>query len=94
MSTSAPRFACSSSDLERVAGTRLCGDSETVTLAKDCGGVKMLPLATVAGSSADWTEEMGMDSRAGNVGGSMVTRYYDSLGDIERQLVILEAFIV
>lgn len=54
----------------------------------------MLPLATVAGSSADWTEEMGMDSRAGNVGGSMVTRYYDSLGDIERQLVILEAFIV
>jgi hypothetical protein len=43
-----------------------------VTLAKDCGDVEMLLLGVVA---ADWTGEGGMDSRAGDVGGSMVTRY-------------------
>jgi hypothetical protein len=58
-----------------------------VMLAKDCGDVRTPALTTVAGSRADWTEERGMDSRAGNVGGSMVTRYYNSLGEIERREV-------
>jgi hypothetical protein len=72
---SVPRVLCSSSDLGRVAGTRLCGDCETVTLAEDCGDVELVRLVAVAGSRVDWTEEGGMDSRAGGVGGSMVTRY-------------------
>jgi hypothetical protein len=56
-----------------------------MTLAKDCGGVEIFPMATVAGTrAADWTEVRGMESLAGDVGGSIVTRYFNSLGEIER----------
>lgn len=68
-----------------------------MTLAKDCAGDdKVVPLATVAGSRTDWTEERGMDSLAGDVGGSMVTKYYNSLeGEIEgrRYWIILDALL-
>lgn len=66
---------CSSSDLERVAGTRLWGDSGADGRVGDWAGVTELRMLTVAGSRGG-AGDVGCESRVGlgRVKDSMVAR--------------------